>query len=86
MANKLDSLLQYAVAFLVCAVGIGESPFAAAVGLLVVLGYKIADRYFHDSFHDENKASIGKLTVELEKIRQKQSQYDLKATFGGKNG
>lgn len=87
MENKVGHWLEQSlVTLMVVAVTIGPNPWPGAAGLLVLLAYRLGDRYFHDSFHDENKALIAKLSFDFQKLKSKQDQVDLKNAFGGKVG
>ncbi len=64
---------------------IGPNPGCSAGALFVLLAYKTADKYFHDSFFDENKKAIAQLKTEVTKLTTKQSQADLKSALS-RNG
>ena len=66
---------------------IGPSPACSAAALLVCFAYTIAEKYFHDSYHDENKATIAQLKADYAKMKTKQDQIDARLAFGSvKNG
>lgn len=66
----------------VCAGAVfGNNPASSAVVVFLLLAYSIADKYFHDSFHDENKKEITQLKADYSKIKSKQDQMDLKGAF-----
>jgi len=75
-----------ALTVLLISIAIGPSPACSAAAFAVLLAYGIADKYFHDSFHDDNRKSIVQLKADYAKIKVKQDQSDLKSAFGGKNG
>lgn len=65
---------------------LGDNPWACAGVILTFSALRIADKYFHHSFFDENRKQLNELRAEFIKIKSKQDKDDLKSAFGGKNG
>lgn len=84
MLSKYDLILgQSLVTALVVSVALGSNPGCSAAAILALLAFRVADKYFHDSFHDANHSEIGLLKAELEKVKSKQSQLELRGALGG---
>lgn len=83
--KRNEILLNILTIALLIAIGIGKNPWPSAIGLVSLYAFVIAERYFHDTFHDENKNAIIKLTAEMAKLKEKQERIDMKAAFGGMN-
>lgn len=71
-------------AVVVVSIALNVSSFSGAVALLILCGARIADRYFHDSFHDVNRVEIGKVQAETAVLKDKLSKIELKAALGGR--
>lgn len=83
LSKHIETGRQVLIFLLIVAVALGYNPWPSSVALFVFLSYRIADRYFHDSFHDENKATLTRLSTDVTKLKESQNRTDMKAVFGG---
>lgn len=65
-------------------VGCIVHPASSAIGLLIVCGAGIADRYFTRNVSDQDRRSIAALKADLDKIRDTQQKDGLAKAFGAR--
>lgn len=83
MPSKYTNIL---VCALIIAVAIGYNPACSAAALAILFAYRIAEKYFHNTFFDQSRRELAQLRIDFTKVKEKQDKLDLKGAFGGKNG
>ena len=80
MANKIVPYL-FEVIVVALAAGCCIHPAAAALGLLIILGHRIADKYFTRNITDADRETIAQIKTDCDKIKKVQDRAGLSKAF-----
>lgn len=80
---QIEFLCWFFAASLLVAIAIGHNPWPSAVAFVAFHLYTLADKYFHDRYHDENKIAIDRITADVAKLKVDNERMGIKSVFGG---